>query len=57
MGLGPGGTVRVSAPAPDVAEVTALATFGPRVHAVALRLEHHRGRWCCAAIETAVPPA
>ncbi len=50
-------TVRVCAPAPGVAEVTALATFGPRVHAVALRLEYDRGRWRCAAIETAVPPA
>lgn len=52
------GTVRVCSPAPGVAEVTALAAFGPRVHAVALRLERDdRGRWRCAAIETAVPPA
>ncbi|GAB3962392.1 hypothetical protein GCM10029978_017800 [Actinoallomurus acanthiterrae] len=51
------GTVRVCAPAPGVAEVTAIATFGPRVHALALRLEHGRGRWRCAAIETALPPS
>jgi hypothetical protein len=48
------GTVRVCEVAPDVAEVTALAAFGPRVHALALRLEHDR-RWRCAAIETTVP--
>lgn len=48
------GTVRVCEVAPDVAEVAALATFGPRVHALALRLEHDR-RWRCAAIETTVP--
>ncbi|MCO6005925.1 Rv3235 family protein [Actinoallomurus purpureus] len=50
-------TVRVCAPAPDVAEVTATAAFGPRVQALALRLERDRGRWRCAAIETTVPPA
>ncbi|MCO5969158.1 Rv3235 family protein [Actinoallomurus soli] len=49
------GTVRVCAPAPGVAEVTALASFGSRVHALALRLEQERGRWRCAAIETAIP--
>ncbi|MCO5998764.1 Rv3235 family protein [Actinoallomurus rhizosphaericola] len=49
------GTVRVCAPAPGVAEVTAIASFGPRVHALALRLEQERGRWRCAAIETALP--
>ncbi|GAA4607140.1 hypothetical protein GCM10023195_26780 [Actinoallomurus liliacearum] len=49
------GTVRVCAPAPGVAEVTAIAAFGSRVHALALRLEHGRGRWRCAVIETTVP--
>jgi hypothetical protein len=48
------GTVRVCEVTPDVAEVAALAAFGPRVHALALRLEHDR-RWRCAAIETTVP--
>lgn len=49
------GTVRICRPAPGVAEVTAIATFGPRAQALALRLEHERGRWRCAAIETTVP--
>ncbi len=51
--------VRVCEPAPGVAEVAATAAFGPRVQALALRLEHDRGRgrWQCAAIETTVPPA
>ena len=48
------GTVRVCEPAPGVAEVAAVATIGPRVQALALRLEHDR-RWRCAAIETTVP--
>jgi hypothetical protein len=37
-----------------VAEVAAVALVGPRVQALALRLEHDR-RWRCAAIETTVP--
>jgi hypothetical protein len=49
------GTVRVCEPAPDVAEVAVVATIGPRVQALALRLEHDR-RWRCATIETTVPP-
>jgi hypothetical protein len=48
------GTVRVCEPAPGVAEVAAVALVGPRVQALALRLEHDR-RWRCAAIETTVP--
>lgn len=48
------GTVRVCEVTQNVAEVAALAAFGPRVHALALRLEHDR-RWRCAAIETTVP--
>ena len=49
------GTVRVCEPASGIAEVAAVATFGSRVQALALRLEHDRGRWRCAAIETTVP--
>jgi hypothetical protein len=49
------GTIRVCEPRPGVAEVAAVATIGPRVQALALRLEHDR-RWRCAAIETTVPP-
>lgn len=46
--------VRLCEPRPAVAEVTAVARAGSRVHALALRLEHDR-RWRCAVIETAVP--
>lgn len=48
------GTVRVCEPEPGVAEVAAVALVGPRVQALALRLEYDR-RWRCAAIETTVP--
>lgn len=48
------GTVRICAPRPGAAEITAIAVVGPRVQALALRLEHDR-RWRCAAIETTVP--
>lgn len=47
-------TVRVCEPAPGVAEVAAVARTGPRVQALALRLEYDR-RWRCAVVETAVP--
>ncbi len=50
-----------SAPAQDVLELTAVVGFGPRVHALALRLERGQGsavqtsdaRWCCTVIESA----
>jgi hypothetical protein len=53
--------VLTSAPAAGVLEMTAVVGFGPRVRAVALRLEreqdrpyrHGGGRWCCTAIESA----
>lgn len=53
--------VLTSAPANDVLELTAVVGFGPRVRALALRLEraesHSDGRtgsrWCCTAIESA----
>ena len=53
--------VMTSAPAPGVLEMTAVVGFGPRVRALALRLEHEQarpyrqggGRWCCTAIESA----
>lgn len=44
-------SVRASSPAPGVAEVCALAQRGPRVMAVALRLERRGGRWLCTALE------
>jgi hypothetical protein len=49
-------TIRICEPAPGIAEVAAVATIGARAQALALRLEHDRGRWRCAAIETTVPP-
>jgi hypothetical protein len=49
------GTVRVCEPRPGVAEVAAVATVGPHVQALALRLVYDR-RWRCAAVETTVPP-
>jgi Family of unknown function (DUF6459) len=53
--------VIASAPAAGVLELTAVVGFGPRVRALALRLEHEQtrpyrqgsSRWCCTAIESA----
>jgi len=53
--------VITSAPAPGVLEMTAVVGFGPRVRALALRLEQEQARpyrqgarrWCCTAIESA----
>ena len=43
---------RVQRPAPATAETTAVVLIAGRVHALALRLTHTRGRWRCTAIET-----
>ena len=53
--------VITSAPAAGVLELTAVVGFGPRVRALALRLERDQARpyrqgsdrWCCTAIESA----
>ena len=53
--------VLTSAPAAGVLELTAVVGFGPRVRALALRLEREQSkpyrpggdRWCCTAIESA----
>jgi Family of unknown function (DUF6459) len=53
--------VITSAPAAGVLEMTAVVGFGPRVRALALRLEREQARpyrqgserWCCTAIESA----
>jgi Family of unknown function (DUF6459) len=53
--------VLTSAPAAGVLELTAVVGFGPRVRALALRLEREQpepsrpgsDRWCCTAIESA----
>lgn len=46
---------RVQRPAPAVAEAAAVVVVAGRVHALALRLEHTRGRWRCTALETTAP--
>jgi hypothetical protein len=53
--------VITSTPAAGVLEMTAVVGFGPRVRALALRLEREQARpyrqgsdrWCCTAIESA----
>ncbi|MEW2357805.1 Rv3235 family protein [Spirillospora sp. NPDC029432] len=45
----------VQAPVPGAMETGAVAVLDGRVHALALRLERHHGRWRCTAIETTVP--
>jgi len=55
----PGGSarlqsVRLQYPRTGVAEVGVHARFGPRSLAMALRLEAHRARWLCTALE--LPP-
>lgn len=46
-------TVRVGEPADGVAEVAATVSCGPRVHAIALRLEGLDGRWRCVRLQVA----
>ncbi|TDB76302.1 hypothetical protein E1264_38730 [Actinomadura sp. KC216] len=48
-------STRVQRPAPTVAETAAVLVVAGRVHALALRLEHTRGRWRCTALETTAP--
>lgn len=43
--------LRVSEPADRVAELCATVNAGPRVRAVAIRLEEHHGRWCCMRLQ------
>jgi hypothetical protein len=42
-------------PAADVAETGAVVVLAGHVQALALRLERHRGRWRCTAVETTIP--
>ncbi|TDU88415.1 hypothetical protein EV138_1959 [Kribbella voronezhensis] len=44
-------SVHVSTPATEVAEVAAHVRYGERSRAIALRLEVHRGRWICTALQ------
>ncbi|MDL4814628.1 Rv3235 family protein [Actinomadura opuntiae] len=46
---------RVQRPSPRIAEASAVVLVAGRAHAVALRLEHTRGRWRCTAVETTAP--
>ncbi|WP_147312367.1 Rv3235 family protein [Thermomonospora umbrina] len=46
----------VQEPAAGAAEAGAVIAVNGRVQALALRLEHHRGRWRCTALETTAPP-
>ncbi|MFI0404977.1 Rv3235 family protein [Actinomadura sp. 3N508] len=48
-------STRLQRPAPTVAETVAVVIVAGRVHALALRLEHTRGRWRCTALETTAP--
>jgi hypothetical protein len=48
-------SARSQRPSAAVAETTAVVVVGGRVHALALRLEHTRGRWRCTALETTAP--
>lgn len=43
---------RAQRPAAEVVETTAVVVVAGRVHALALRLEHARGRWRCTALVT-----
>ncbi|WP_020393423.1 Rv3235 family protein [Kribbella catacumbae] len=44
-------SVHVSTPATEVAEVSAHVRCGDRSRAMALRLEVHRNRWICTALQ------
>jgi hypothetical protein len=43
-------------PAPGAMETGAVVVLHGHVHALAVRLERHRGHWRCTALETTVPP-
>jgi hypothetical protein len=45
----------LQAPAPHAVESGAIVVLDGHVHALALRLEQHRGTWRCTALETTVP--
>lgn len=46
-------SVHVCHPAPDVAEVSVVTAGAERCRALALRLEHRKGRWMCTALDWA----
>jgi hypothetical protein len=49
-------TTWLQEPASGKAEAGAVIAIADRIQAVAIRLEHHRGRWRCTTIETTSPP-
>jgi hypothetical protein len=44
-------SIHISNPATEVAEVAAHVRHGDRSRAIALRMEIHRNRWICTALE------
>ena len=44
-------SIRLCEPAGGVAELAAVVQTGPRVRAIALRLEAHGGRWRCTRLQ------
>jgi len=44
-------SVHVCQPGPGCAEVSVHVRYGPRSRAIAARLEHLHGRWCCTALQ------
>ncbi len=44
-------TVRACEPVEGVAELSATVDTGPRVRAIAIRLETHHGRWRCTRLQ------
>ncbi|MFC9969550.1 Rv3235 family protein [Spirillospora sp. NPDC127200] len=48
-------SVRAQEPAPGVVEASAVVLLAGHVQALAFRLERHRGRWRCTAVETTTP--
>ena len=44
-------SVLVCCPVDGVAELSATVECGPRVRAVALRVEERHGRWCCTRLQ------
>jgi Family of unknown function (DUF6459) len=48
-------SIHVSSPTDNVAELAAHVRYGLRSRAIALRLEVHRGRWICTALELGDP--
>ena len=44
-------SVHVFCPSPDAAEISVHVRHGERSRAIAARIEHLDGRWCCTALQ------